>query len=274
MEQISYAGREWNEDYAFAGDKFWFVLDGATSLTPEKYSNEESDAKWFSHAFGKFLEIALSDFSKSIAEIIKEGIDIIINKYKTLAGDKKIVDFPSSCVAVIRKNKNKIEYFVLGDCGILYNHKNDIKDFTDNILPVLDKKNIDDMVKIAREKHIDVIEARKFVNADILKKRLTKNTKDGYWIVCDDKAACDHAIQGELKIKKGDEFLLYSDGFSQIWDTVRIKTKSEVFEFLKQDGTLKKLYKMLYAEQESDLGCNKYPRTKMRDDATAIYLKI
>ncbi len=274
MEQICYGGREWNEDYAYSCEKYCFVLDGATSLIPEKYSKEESDAKWYSHAFGKFLETTLSDFSKSISEIIKEGIDIIINEYKTLAGDKKIVDFPSSCVAVIRRNKNKIEYFVLGDCGILFKRKNDIKDFTDSILPVLDKKNIDDMVKIAKQKHIDAIEARKFVDADILKKRLTKNTENGYWILCDDKTACDHAIQGELKIKKGDEFLLYSDGFSQIWDTVKIKTESEVFEFLGQGGTLVDLYKMLYAEQENDLGCNKYPRTKIRDDATAIYLKM
>lgn len=274
MEQICYGGREWNEDYAYSCEKYCFVLDGATSLIPEKYSKEESDAKWYSHSFGKFLETALSDFSKSISEIIKEGIDIIINEYKALAGDKKIVDFPSSCVAVIRRNKNKIEYFVLGDCGILFKRKNDIKDFTDTILPVLDKKNIDDMVKIAKQKHIDAIEARKFVDADILKKRLSKNTDGGYWILCDDKTACDHAIQGELKIKKGDEFLLYSDGFSQIWDTVKIKSKSEVFEFLGQGGTLVDLYKMLYAEQESDFACNKYPRTKVRDDATAIYLKM
>ena len=59
MDKISFAGRAWNEDFAFTGDNFWFVLAGATSLTPEKYSDEETDARWFSHKFGKFLDIEL-----------------------------------------------------------------------------------------------------------------------------------------------------------------------------------------------------------------------
>lgn len=273
MDKISFAGRAWNEDFAFTGDNFWFVLDGATSLIPEKYSDEETDAKWFSHTFGKFLETALCDTSKSIAEIVKAGIDAVVAEYKSLAKGRKIVDMPSACLAVIRKNNGKIEYFVLGDCGFLMKRNGKIKDFTDERLSVLDKINIDDMVRFAKEKNVDVIDARKYVDVDILKKRMTKNTIGGYWILCDDKEACDHAIQGEFTIHAGDEFLLYSDGFSQIWDTVKIMSTSRVFEYIAEGHSLKDLYKLLYDEQERDSGCNKYPRTKKRDDATAIYIK-
>lgn len=273
MEKISFAGRDWNEDYAFAGDKFWFVLDGATSLMPEKYSNEETDAKWFSHRFGMFLETALADNSKSIAEIVKEGIDIVVGEYKVLANGRKIVDMPSACIAIIRENNGKMEYFVLGDCGFLMKRNGKVKDYTDERLPSLDKINIDDMVKFAKQKNINVIDAKKYIKEDNLKKRLSKNTVGGYWVLCDSKEACDHAVQGEILLKSGDGFLLYSDGFSQIWDTFYIMSTRDVFEFIESGHGLTDLYKILFDAQENDSGCNKHPRMKMRDDSTAIYLK-
>ena len=82
MDLISFPGREWNEDYLFYGEYVWFVLDGATSLVPNKYSKEETDAKWYSKTFGKYLEKALLNFDKPISEIVKDGIHKIIAEYK------------------------------------------------------------------------------------------------------------------------------------------------------------------------------------------------
>lgn len=274
MEKISFAGREWNEDYAFSGEQFSFVIDGATSLTPEKFSNEETDAKWFSLQFGKFLEKELKHEDLSISEILKKGIIKIAKDFKKLSGKHDVIDMPSAAIAIVRRKQNKLEYFVLGDCGFLFKHKNAVKEFTTTKITKLDKLNIDTMVKIAKEKNIDVIQARKFVNDDILKKRLSKNTKNGYWILCDSIEACDHALQGELDIEGGDEILLYSDGFSQLWDTLDLFKKKQIFQQFDNGQTLVDLFNLLRKTQKEDSSCNKFPRTKVHDDSSAVYFKI
>ena len=274
MEKISFAGREWNEDYAFSGEQFSFVIDGATSLTPEKFSNEETDAKWFSLQFGEFLKKELKHENLSISEIVKKGIIKIAKDFKKLSGKHNVIDMPSACIAIVRRKQNKLEYFVLGDCGFLFRHKNSVKEFTTKKLSKLDKINIDTMVKIAKEKNIDVIQARKFVDSDILRKRLSKNTKNGYWVLCDSIGACDHALQGELSIESGDEILLYSDGFSQLWDILDIFKKKQIFQQLDNGQTLVDLFNLLHKTQKEDSGCNKFPRTKIHDDSSAVYFKI
>lgn len=274
MEEISFAGRKWNEDTCFSCENFWFVIDGATSLVQDKYSNLETDAKWYSNAFGNYLKKALPDSDKSIADIIKEGIHIVVDEYKKMAKGREIVDMPSACIAIVRKVADKLEYFVLGDSGFLFKHGGSVKEYTQTRLAELDQININDMARIAKEKHIDVVDTRKYVLGDILKKRLTKNTENGYWVLCDDVRACDHAYQGELSLSKGDELLIYSDGFSEIWTLFNLRNKMQIFKELEQGKHLTDLYNMLYVAQEEDAGCNKFPRTKIRDDATAIYVKF
>ena len=274
MDLISYAGRDWNEDYAYFCEDYAFVLDGATSLVPIKYSNFSTDAEWYTKTFGKYLETALSNNMKNINEIIKDGIKYVTLLYKNLANGREIIDMPSACVTVVRKHNGRIEYFVLGDSGFLFKHNNIIRDFSDTRIVELDKKNIDDMVKIAKEKKINVIDARHFVDNDIMKKRLSKNSEDGYWILCDDFKACDYALQGKLDIEKGDEILLYTDGFSEIWNLFKMYNEKQIFEEINRGQTLNDLYKKLYLAQKEDAGCNNFPRTKIRDDATAIYVRF
>ena len=274
MDLISYPGRDWNEDYAYFCEDYAFVLDGATSLVPNKYSKEETDAKWYSKTFGKYLEKALLNLEKPISEIVKDGIHKIIAEYKKLAGGREIIDMPSSCITAVRKKNAKLEYFVLGDSGFLFKHNGKVKDFIQKRIVELDQINIDDMARIAKEKNINVVDARKYVQKDILKKRLSKNSEDGYWILCDDFKACDYALQGKLDIEKGDEILLYTDGFSEIWNLFKMYSEKQIFEEINRGQTLNDLYKKLYLAQEDDAGCNKFPRTKKRDDATAIYVKF
>ena len=269
-------GKSWNEDYAFLGNGYGFVLDGASNVTGEHFSSCETDAKWFAQEFGKFLESALKDYSKSIVEIMKDGIVEVTEKYHNLTNHKKIVDMPSSCVSAFRLNQDntELEYFVLGDSGIAINKNGKINDIIDLAVTYLDKVDLESMKKISTEKNISVLKARKFIDKQMLKKRLTKNTPNGYWILGDDVKACDNALYGKIKIEKGDLILLYTDGFSQIWNTIFIHSLSDVFSLLNSGKSLENLYQELYDEQEKDAECNKFPRFKKRDDASAIYLKF
>lgn len=273
MDIVSVAGREWSEDFAYSNKNFSFVIDGATSITNQKFSNEETDAKWFSNNFGEYLKKHLNDKTLSIAEIVKKGIKYINKKYKLLAGDTKVLDMPSACISIVRKNQDKMEYFMLGDCGLLFKHKNKVKEYVDTTLIKLDKINIKKMIKTSKEKHITVLEARKLINDDVLKIRLLKNTAKGYWTLCDSTEACDNAMVGEIKYQPNDEFLLFSDGFSQVWNVLHIFNKKQVFKYL-ENHTLSNLVNLLHSKQNEDAGCNKFPRMKAHDDTSAVYFKI
>ena len=98
--------------------------------------------------------------------------------------------------------------------------------------------------------------------------------ENGYWILCDSIEACDHALQGELDIEGGDEILLYSDGFSQLWDTLDLFKKKQIFQQFDNGQTLVDLFNLLRKTQKEDSGCNKFPRTKVHDDSSAVYFKI
>lgn len=273
MKTISIAGKKWNEDYSFENNNFAFVIDGATSITNQKYSTEESDAKWFSMTFGEYLKKHLNNFSLSITEIVKKGIKYTNKKYLAMSCNTEIIDMPSACISIIRKNNDKIEYFILGDCGFLYKHKNKVKEYVDETLIKLDAINIKKMVKLSKENKISVLEARKLINKEVLATRLLKNKKNGYWILCDSLEACDHAIVGEIKYQPDDEFLLYSDGFSQIWNVLHILNKKQVFKYLNQH-TLLDLFNILHTAQNNDADCNKFPRMKTHDDSSAVLFKI
>ena len=269
-------GREWNEDYAYVCDDFGFVIDGASNITGEHYSKFETDAKWYAQEFGKYLEKALKDYDKTLLEIMKEGVKTVTQKYIKLTCGAKVIDMPSACVSAFRLNKSKasLDYFVLGDSGIAFYKNGKVVDITDSILPKLDNFDIETMIRLAKEKNISVLAARKLVDNQILKKRLTKNQPNGYWIMCDDVNACDHAFMGEVKFSNVDDVLLYTDGFSQIWNTIFIHKLEDVFKLLNSGKTLEMLYQELHKEQENDPVCNKFPRFKKSDDTSAVFMKI
>ena len=125
------------------------------------------------------------------------------------------------------------------------------------------------MTQIAKEKNINVIDARPMINDDLVKTRLSQNTKDGYWIVSDSLDAVDHALTGTLNANEISQVVGLSDGFSQIFDTFGILDKETLVKKLKTEN-LQDLYQILWNKQEEDKFCNKFPRFKIRDDASAF----
>ena len=274
MDLVCIKGREWNEDYAYANDEFYFVIDGATSLTTQKFSKEATDAKWFAKNLCKFLKTALLDKSKNLTQILKLAIIKLKQDYLALSKNNVVIDMPSAAICVCRKNNNKLEYFVLGDCGFLIKTPQYIKDITTTDIAKLDKRDIDTMIQLSKQTNISILEARKKIADQVLAKRLSKNTPNGYYIISDDPNACDHAVCGEIDIEDNTQIVLYSDGFSQIWDTVYKYSISKVFDLLNSGYKLKQIVKDLRTIQQLDKDCNDYPRFKKSDDSSAIYVKF
>lgn len=264
-----------NEDCVYLCDDFGFVMDGATGLLKENITNCVSDAKWYVEEFKNFLIKNLKT-KKNLKEIMKDGIRYVSNTYNNIEGATSVKSKPSSGIALFRKNENNIEYFILGDCQlIIKDKKNIITKLQLNDLPKLDNINIGRMVKIAKEKNINVIDARPLINDYLVETRLTQNTNNGYWILSDDINAVDHALQGTLNLKDIKQIIGLTDGFSQLYEVFKVFTYEELVNLINNKKiSLDNLYDTLFTLQENDSNCNRYPRFKIRDDASIFNYEL
>ena len=264
-----------NEDCVYLCDDFGFVMDGATGLLKENITNCVSDAKWYVEEFKNFLITNLKT-KKNLKEIMKDGIRYVSNTYNNIEGATSVKSKPSSGIALFRKNENNIEYFILGDCQlIIKDKKNIITKLQLNDLPKLDNINIGRMVKIAKEKNINVIDARPLINDYLVETRLTQNTNNGYWILSDDINAVDHALHGTLNLKDIKQIIGLTDGFSQLYEVFKVFTYEELVNLINNKKiSLDNLYNTLFTLQENDSNCNRYPRFKIRDDASIFNYEL
>ena len=268
IKQFTMPGANCNEDAVYACDKFGFVIDGATGLLKENVSNMPSDAQWFSQTLKEYLIQNLPNYTLSVQDIMKNAILEIDRRYNQFNGAENVKSKPSAGIALFRLNNNFLEYFILGDCSLIVrDNQNQINHLKLDDLTKLDNININKMKTIAKQKGINVIDARGFINDDLVKTRLSQNTNQGYWIVSDNPEAVNHAFCGKIPVSNLTQLIGLSDGFSQIYDTFGYYTKEQLLKNL-CTTPIEDIYKILWNLQEEDKHCNEHPRFKIRDDAS------
>ena len=107
----------------------------------------------------------------------------------------------------------------------------------------------------------------------IIENRLKKNTKDGYWILGFEEEAVDEALYGNIKIKKDVSLMLMSDGFSCVKDRYQLVKENKLIKIVREQG-VKSIFSRLRKFEQEKLSINKYPRFKISDDSSCIYLNI
>lgn len=272
IDYFSRSGTLYNEDIYEANPTYAFVLDGATGLLKEKVSDMETDAQWYVNEWRNYLIHNIMDDSKTLIQIIKEGILLITKKYFQFEGADKVVSRPSSGISLFRVINNKLQYFLLGDCSqIITKTDESIMHMQIQDLPRLDGINLDRMVKAAHEKGLSrVIDARPLINNYLVETRLSQNTDKGYWILSDNPDAAEHGLTGELDFSEVQQIICLSDGYSQIYDTFEIYSVEKFAELIGASNNLSEVHNVLWNLQEKDKYCAKYPRFKLRDDATIV----
>ena len=274
IQQFTQSGTINNEDAIYACDRFGFVIDGATGLLKENVSNMPSDAAWFSQTLKSYLIENLNNYSLTIQDIMKNAIIEIDRRYNLFKGAENVRSKPSAGIALFRINNGILEYFILGDCSLIVkDNQNKINHLKLDDLTRLDNINIDKMKTIAKQKNINVIEARPFINDDLVKTRLSQNTSEGYWIVADNPDAVNHALCGTIPVESVKQLVGLSDGFSQIYDTFEYYTKEQLLKNLCKTS-IEDIYKILWNLQEQDKHCNNHPRFKTRDDASTFNIEF
>ena len=270
LQEFTKAGKIINEDTVFVCENFGFVIDGATGLAGEKISPCGSDAEWFACSLRDYLKDNIN--GKDLRTVLTKALEFVNAEFKKFDGAENLKFMPSAGISIYQILDDKIEYFVLGDCSLLFRFKDgNIQHYHCEDLENFDKQNLKLMKQRALDNNIDVIDARPLIQLDLERVRNLKNKTGGYWILSDTTKAIKHGIHGKISKNLVKDILLTSDGYSQIFDLFKAYTKEELFNSL-QNKTLKDIYTELYNLQEKDNKCNNFTRFKIRDDASAIYV--
>jgi len=281
MRNIKYLSKQGseikpNEDKITIIDGAAWVLDGATGITGKRITEKETDALWYVDKINDYL-INNINSSKSLKDIMKSAIREVKESYITYDEYENLdeVDYPCAAIALVRFNSKELEYYVMGDCTLIYKEKDDnAVEIVDKRIIELEEKILDSMVKVSREKEVSILEARKYCDNEVLDVRKMKNRINGYWILELNEEAIDNGLYGKIYISKEVSISLTSDGFSQYYDTFNLAKGYSDFIDIVKETNIDDLYNNLYLSQEEDSQCNNYPRLKKRDDSSIIYFEV
>ncbi|MEG0856684.1 MAG: hypothetical protein RSG52_09395 [Terrisporobacter sp.] len=265
---------EYNEDIiGFTPFGAW-VLDGATGLNNKNLVSKESDAKWYVSWWNNFLHQNISK-EKSLKNIIKEGLGKIKDEYERKINNVKLdkIDTPSSSGLFIKFHKDKIEYLLLGDCTLIYSDNERANFIKDESVSVLDERVFEYMEKVSSLKKLTLEEKKNEVMPIIIDNRIKKNTFKGYWILEFSKKAVDNGLHGYINIGKDMKIMLTSDGFSSAFDRYNIFEKEEIINIAKKQG-IEYIYNKIREIENKDKKAVEFPRFKISDDSSCIYLDI
>ena len=281
MRNIKYLSKQGdkikpNEDKITIIDGAAWVLDGATGITGKKITEKETDALWYVEKINNYL-INNINSSKSLKDIMKSAIREVKENYNTYEGYKNLdeVDYPCAAIALVRFNNKELEYYVMGDCTLIYKEKDEkAVEIVDKRIIELVDRILDSIEKVSKEKEVSILEARKYCDNEVLDVRKMKNRSNGYWILELNEEAIDNGLYGKIDISKEVSISLTSDGFSQYYDTFNLAEGYSEFINIVKETNIDDLYNNLYLSQEEDSKCNNYPRLKKRDDSSIVYFEV
>lgn len=250
----------WNEDRFIIGKNYAVVIDGATPLKKSRSFNE---ANWMVDYIKKHFN-RYKGCVKNRLERLSEDV------YRELALKTYDEDYlPSASACWIEFSNSKLTIGILGDCEVTAISKEGlISRFFDDRLEILDKKAIAEMVDIAKEKNIHINTARQYIEETLVKHRKLANKPQGYPALLPSPKAKINEKKYEIETGNLKTVYLYSDGFSQAFNNLKIySSHTEMFKKITDvDEEIKKIKDVSFSDGRYDL----YPRFKKIDDITVV----
>ena len=280
MEHFTFTkpGGKWNEDRVYSCDDFAFVLDGATCLTGEHFTNYNSDAEWYSNWWCEYLKTELKNTEKTIPEILKLGIGKVTKEFKKFAGKNKIKDYPSSTVSIVRRLENGLlEIYSLTDSSILVLSKTGIFEvIQEQSNHVKDAFTVMKLHSLAQSENITLMQSNKKYKQIVADARQNKNkfAPSGYFVLADSEEAIEHGIYSNIDESLIDKILILSDGYSRVYDVVKFMSAEKLIRKINNLKDVEKIYNKLKKLQEKDSLAKKHFRFKVSDDASLAYMKF
>lgn len=292
VDYFSKSVNKFNEDNVSVTKYAWWVLDGAHSTS--HLSITENDASWFVTALSKYLEDYVFKFDTPLPRIVERAVfsaSVDLELMMKLA-EHDLTEYipPTSTISILRYNpdKNILELYKLADSSALLIVKNNGK--LEEVYNVIGDERLGYWEDVFIEKLIgylgeglNVEKGRKRLYEEMIIPTVRKylnnlNDAHGYY-------ALTPFMDYEVIDKGGDyvtvdldgveefEALLISDGMEKIISPFRVvKNLNELLDLVKSRGW-SHVYNVIKKMSYEDEKIEKYPRLKVIDDASGVYVR-
>lgn len=250
-----------------------WVFDGVTGINGVDIMPVGSDARWLVDRAGAHLQhLAAQD--QPLPLILAHLVDGLVHDWRAATSGIAIpadYDPPAACLILVKRYGDNWKGLRLGDSCLL------ARSFDgDHHVMAASPNNVFDHwlareAKARRDRGIlDTQALLAEFRPQMTVSRSKRNQPDGYSILEADHAAL--AIPEFFDLDDADAILLNTDGFYRAVDHYGLcSNESLISACLKPDGVSHVLH-ALRAVEAADASCEKYPRFKPSDDATAVML--
>ncbi|GAA2811121.1 integrase [Kitasatospora sp. CM 4170] len=258
-------GRE-SEDFAAASPEALVLLDGSSSPTGLE-SGCRHGTPWYVRRLGVHLLARLTDRAdRSIAECLA---DAIVETAALHGGrcDLAHPNTPAAMVVAARRHGTALEYLVLGDSLLVL----EFKDGPPRVIG--DNQRFPGGEGLRRQVWSTVPGSAERAALHLeyaLAVRAARNNGGGPWIAAASPKAAQHAETGFVGLDRLHAVAALTDGASRYTERFGLGSWGDALRLLAESGP-GELIAQVRAVERTDADCERWPRGKAHDDASALY---
>jgi hypothetical protein len=255
-----------------------WVLDGVTGINDRPLLPGPSDAAWFVAQVQATLPALLSQSPDlPIAELADLLVRELDQRQSAAWIDPRGADVwetPAASFVLVRLIGAEIEIVRLGDCLVLL-------EGADSAVTVMEHPVLEQIEAETRRAILDLRSAgitdpqqvRAKMIPQLRAQRRRRNRPDGYGVLAAEHRCMPMMHVDRMPAANLRRVLLASDGYYRLVDHYTAMTDADLIRRTQADGAAA-LLQQLRAIEAADPHAARYPRLKIRDDATALLIGI
>lgn len=254
-----------NDDRAGVAHGHGWVIDGATDLGPPGLMGARGGAAWLAGEAHAAFTTAESAPIEAMCETVAAHLAHAYAAERTREPLGRW-ELPMAAFLAVRLAGEALECAWLGDCvGLLRSGDRIIR-----LGPVRQAKDAEAERAASMAEHGLGSVKR---SAPILENLRASRSRPGIAVLGVEPEAMARLETGRVPCAPGDELLLMIDGFSALIDAYAAFDPSALLDALAEQG-LARLGLTLREIEAADAACARFPRFKVSDDATALWLRV
>jgi hypothetical protein len=248
-----------------------WVFDGVTGINDRNYLPAKSDAQWLvSCAHLHLLQLAAADLD--LREILSRLVNHLVADWHEASAKIALpmnYDPPAACLILAKRYGLEWKALRLGDSSLLARYQE-----SDHPLLSITPDNSFDgwlSLKAQQQRAAGVLDPKSLLaefRPQLLASRAKRNQPGGYSIL--ECSAASLAMPEYIDLGQPSEILLCTDGYYRAVDHYRIHGDDGLFDA--SGKSVADVLASIRAVEASDPRCERYPRFKPADDATAVML--
>jgi hypothetical protein len=251
-----------------------WVFDGVTGINAQNILPGASDASWLVHRAADHLHRLAPSFL-TVPDMLVALVDGLIDDWRSATAGMHIpvgYDPPAACLVFVKRYDDGWKALRLGDSCLLARSASG-----DHHVWAASPNNEFDhwLAREARARResgtTDTEALLAQFRPQMAASRSKRNRPGGYSILEADKASLN--MPEFFDLPEIDAMLLCTDGFYRAVDHYGLYSNESLVARCEEEGGVERVLREVRAIEASDPSCDKYPRFKPADDATAVMLK-